>query len=74
MSDEVVCDRCGKEGRRRMGKCCPEGWYYADIIVSGEEVIMYACSQPCALIEWREGPGKLDLLLPSEVVRQVIES
>ena len=62
MSDPIKCDQCGTEGRRRMGKIAPEGWKYAELEdeTSGETVYVYACSEKCCKIDWKDGPGRLE--------------
>lgn len=62
MSDPVKCDRCGAKGRRRMGQIAPEGWLYAEVDDgSGQTLVLYACSEKCATVEWNQGPGRLEI-------------
>lgn len=63
MSDPTPCDVCRKIGRRRLGRHCPEGWFYAEFVSEerpeeGPAVIV-ACSQECRDRFWLEGPGDL---------------
>jgi hypothetical protein len=63
MSDDIPCDVCGKNGRRRRGKHCPEGWFYAEYVSeedfeSGPTVVA-VCSMECRDRFWLPGPGDL---------------
>ena len=63
MSDDVKCDFCGKRERRTRMHPAPPDWFYLeakdDEDSKPEEtvIIVYACSQECALSLWKKGPG-----------------
>lgn len=68
MSDDMRCEVCGAEGRRRAGAVCPEGWLYLEVADDdadddagrrGLVLVASVCSRACAGRAWREGPGRL---------------
>lgn len=64
MSEPMRCEKCRKEGRRRRGAFCPEGWLFFETLVDHEEpeqgvTIVVACSKECADALWETGPGNL---------------
>lgn len=63
MSDDIRCDICRKDGRRRRGRHCPEGWYYAEFLNEDHPesgpVVVVACSDECRERFWVKGPGDL---------------
>lgn len=63
MSDDINCDVCGKCGRRRIGKHCPEGWFYAEFLDEEHPergpTVVSACSVECKERFWLPGPGNL---------------
>ena len=63
MSDDIRCDICGKHGRRRRGRHCPDGWFYAEFMnedhPEGGPSVVTACSVECRERFWVLGPGDL---------------
>lgn len=54
---DVKCDNCGKIGHRQRKNYVPEGWLFAEVDIEGIEAILFACSEDCACLKWRKGPG-----------------
>lgn len=65
MSEPAYCDHCGKEGRRRRMRHSPDGWFYAEVVMSGEICVGWVCSEACRDLLFRAGPG--DLLAPDSL-------
>jgi hypothetical protein len=73
MSSSVACDVCGAAGRRRRGRCAPDGWFFAEVRETDpdgatddtDSTIVYACTPVCAGRFWKRGPGRLDLVTGS---------
>lgn len=65
MSDDVQCEVCKKEGRRRRGTLTAKEFFYAEATMddAGPEatIVLTVCSEKCALAFFKPGPGKLDL-------------
>lgn len=62
MSDSVHCDVCKKAGRRRMFKCCPEGWFFGYAVDEDDPddcTIIIVCSTDCQAAFFQPGPGQL---------------
>jgi hypothetical protein len=63
MSDDIRCDVCQKDGRRRRGKHCPEGWFYAEVMSEDRAedgaIVVTTCSPECRKRFWLPGPGDL---------------
>jgi hypothetical protein len=68
--NKVTCDSCRTVGQRRKTSFAPDNWFYvvAPEDDSGEQFVIYACSEACQKSIWRTGPGKYkmnDLLTPT---------
>lgn len=50
----------------------PDGWYYAEVDIDGQECILAACSRKCRIVRWNKGPGKLETR--ESVISAVIDS
>lgn len=72
MSESCKCDNCPAVGRRRRGAYAPDGWLFleAQDEDTKEISVVYACSDTCALAQWRKGPGKLALTDASSAYRR----
>lgn len=60
----MPCEVCLKEGRRRMMRLCPEGWYYAEAaaVIDGEPngvFVIAVCSIECRDKFFKPGPGRM---------------
>lgn len=53
----VKCDACPTYGHVRRGTLAPAGWLYQEILIEGEEGVLYACSEKCTSVSWKKGPG-----------------
>lgn len=67
MSEPFHCEVCRKEGRRRMMKMVPEGWFYAEAYIQDADtgdikdiLVLGVCSEECKAKFWNRGPGKLE--------------
>lgn len=79
MSDDMLCEVCGRSGRRRKMKHCPDGWYYAETLVEGPGgkqavYVLAACSETCRNTFWRPGPGDLRTGLYDEEGKSLLRS
>ena len=69
MSTPVRCEKCQKEGRRRLFKFCPEGWFFIETLSDNEEpekgvTVIMVCSKECGAALWETGPGDLRRTAP----------
>ena len=37
MSKPVLCEWCGKDGRRKNGQIAPEGWLFAEVAINSQQ-------------------------------------
>lgn len=64
MMESVTCERCGATGKRHLGHCSPEGWYFGAFTFdetgdhdSGDRLIVHACSAECRDALWTMQSG-----------------
>ena len=60
----MTCERCGKPGRRSIGRVAPEGWFFGSFTLGsdgdhdpGELLIVHACSAECRDALWTRMDG-----------------
>lgn len=64
LTDQNTCERCGRPGRRLLGRVAPEGWYFASFTFApdgdhdpGDTLIAVACSDECRDALWTKQDG-----------------
>lgn len=63
MVELTTCERCKKDGWRKLERKAPPGWFYMLVAIEHPPegkpamVYVYACSRTCAMQLWEEGPG-----------------
>lgn len=76
MSQSIPCEVCGKIGKRKTFKNCPEGWFYweAEVETGNEtDIVCFAvCSETCRDATWKLGPGNLKEGLQNEKTRKAL--